>query len=87
MATHSSPTPWGFNDRTWLGNDGHPDTEAMRVTERFRRIDFGHLEVQFTFDDPKAFTRPWSATAQFQLLPDTEVMEYICENQKWTPPR
>jgi hypothetical protein len=57
------------------------------VTERFRRIDFGHMEVQFTFDDPKAFTRPWSATAQLQLLPDTEVMEYICENQKWTPPR
>jgi hypothetical protein len=77
----------GFNDRTWLGNDGHPHTEAMRVTERFRRIDFGHMEVQFTFDDPKAFTRPWSATAQLQLLPDTEVMEYICENQKWTPPR
>ena len=70
-----------------MGNDGHPHTEAMRVTERFRRIDFGHLEVQFTFDDPKAFTRPWSATAQLRLLPDTEVMEYICENQKWTPPR
>lgn len=77
----------GFNDRTWLGNDGHPHSEEMRVTERFRRIDFGHLEVQFTFDDPKAFTRSWSATAQLHLLPDTEVLEYICENQTWAPPR
>ncbi len=77
----------GFNDRTWLGNDGHPHSEAMRVTERFRRIDFGHMEVQFTFEDPGAFTRPWSATAQLQLLPDTEVLEYICENQTWVPPQ
>lgn len=77
----------GFNDRTWLGNDGHPHTEAMRVTERFRRLDFGHMEVQFTFEDPGAFTRTWNATAQFQLLPDTEVLEYICENQRWAPPQ
>ena len=59
----------------------------MRVTERFRRIDFGHMEVQFTFEDPGASTRPWSATAQLQLPPDTEVLEYICENQTWVPPQ
>ena len=75
----------GFNDKTWLGNAGHPHTEAMRVTERFRRVDFGHMEIQFTFDDPKAFTKSWSATAQFVLLPDTEILEQICENQKWAP--
>jgi hypothetical protein len=75
----------GLNDRTWLGNDGHPHSEAMRITERFTRSDFGHMEVQFTFDDSKAFTKPWSATAQFQVLPDTELMEQICENQKWAP--
>lgn len=73
----------GLNDVSWLGNDGWPRTEAMRITERFRRINFGSLEVQFTFDDPKAYTRPWSVTGSFQLLPDTEIMEYICENQKW----
>jgi hypothetical protein len=60
----------GFNDRTWLGNAGEPHTEAMRITERFRRLDFGHMEVQFSFDDPKAFTRVWSYTAQLRLLPD-----------------
>ena len=58
----------------------------MRVTERFRRIDFGHMEVQFTFNNRGAFTRPWSAAAHLQLLPDTEVLEYICENQTWVPP-
>ena len=75
----------GFNDVSWLGNDGHPRTEAMHITERFRRINFGSLEVQFTFDDPKAYTKPWSVTSLFHLLPDTELMEYICENQKWQP--
>ena len=57
----------------------------MRVTERFRRINFGSLEVEFTFDDPKAYSKPWSVVGSFHLLPDTEVMEYICEHQKWGP--
>jgi hypothetical protein len=75
----------GFNDRTWISHEGYPRTEALRVTERFRRVNFGQLEIQFTFEDQQAYTKPWGATIQFGLLPDTELMEYICENQKYVP--
>ena len=54
----------GFNDRTWLDYSGHPHTEALRVTERYTRKDFGHMEIQITFNDPKAYTRPWTITLQ-----------------------
>jgi hypothetical protein len=53
------------------------------VTERLRRPDFGHLEAQFTFDDPKTFTRVWSASVRFNLLPDTDLLEHHCDNEKW----
>jgi hypothetical protein len=72
----------GFNDKSWLDDGGHPRSEAMKVTERFRRLDYGHLEIDFTFDDPKAYTRPWTVTVPFILLPDTEIIENICENEK-----
>jgi len=61
---------------------GHPQTEALHVTERFRRIDFGHLEIGITIDDPKAYTKPWTATMKVDLLPDTELLETTCENSK-----
>jgi len=73
----------GFNDRSWLDAGGTPHTEALRTTERLRRIDTGHMEITFTFDDPKAFTKPWSATVSFNLLPDTELREHHCDNEKW----
>jgi len=72
----------GFNDQSWLDDGGHPRSEEMRTTERFRRIDYGHLEVEFTFNDPKAYTKPWSVTVPFILLPDTDIIENICENEK-----
>src|SRR5262245_45543204 len=50
----------GFNDQTWLDSGGTPHSEMLRLTEHFRRIDFGHMEVQYSFDDPMAFTKPWS---------------------------
>jgi hypothetical protein len=75
----------GFNDKSWLDDPGHPHSEALRVTERFRRRDFGHLEIQITFDDPKAYTKPWTATIPFDLYPDTELIESICENEKDRP--
>ena len=65
----------GFNDKSWFDDPGHPHSEELRVTERFQRRDFGHLTVQVTFDDPKAYTKPWSATVPFDLLPDTELIE------------
>jgi hypothetical protein len=73
----------GFNDKTWLDSNGHPHTDALKVTERFRRKDFGHLEIQITIDDPKAYTKPWTVTEVPTLLADTELIEYICnENEK-----
>jgi hypothetical protein len=50
----------GFNGKTWLDLAGHPSTEALHVTERFRRRDFGHLDLQVTIDDPKAYPKPWT---------------------------
>lgn len=73
----------GFNDKTWLDFSGHPHTEALHVTERFHRRDSGHLEVQYTFDDPKAYTKPWSVTIQPVLFPDGDLLESVCnENEK-----
>ena len=68
----------GFNDDTWLDEGGHPHSDALHVTERFRRRDVGHLDVQFTIDDPKDYARPWTATVAFDLLPDTELTEHVC---------
>lgn len=73
----------GFNDRTWLDGIGHPHTDALRVTERLRRRDAGHLELQVTIDDPKAYEKPWTASMSATLATNTEVMEYVCaENEK-----
>jgi hypothetical protein len=69
----------GVNDKFWMDTNGHPHTEALRVTERFRRKDFGHMEVEVTIDDPKAYTKPWKATIKQHLLPDTELLEFVCE--------
>jgi len=72
----------GFNGKTWLDQTGHPTTDALHVTERFRRRDFGHLEIQTTIDDSKAYTKPWTANEEMVLLPGTELIEYVCENEK-----
>ena len=75
----------GFNDRTWLDYGGHPHSEALRTTERFTRKDFGHMQIQITFSDPKAYTRPWTITLQAELMADTELLENVCnENDKST---
>ena len=73
----------GFNDNVWLDNNGHPAGESLRVTERFRRKNFGHMDVEITIDDPKTYTKPWNVTLPLVLQPDTEMLEYICpENEK-----
>jgi hypothetical protein len=69
----------GFVDNSWLDNGGHPGTSAMHVTERFHRRDFGHMDIQMTIDDPKAYTKPWTVKQVANLQPDTELLEYICE--------
>jgi len=74
----------GFNDNVWLDNAGRPATEKLRVTERFVRKDFGHMDIRITVDDPKAYTKPWQVTQQLAFQPDTELLEYICnENNKY----
>jgi hypothetical protein len=73
----------GFNGKAWLDQLGRPSTDALHVVERFRRLDVGHVEIQITIDDPKAYTRPWNVTERFHLLPDTELLEFICnENNR-----
>jgi hypothetical protein len=72
----------GLVDDTWLDFRGHPATDALHLVERYRRRDFGHLEAQFTIDDPKAYLRPWNVTMTFDLLPDTELIEHICDNER-----
>lgn len=75
----------GFNDQTWLDTEkGHPATEALHVIERFRRKNFGTLELQATIDDPKAYAKPWTTAVQkMNLQLDTDILEFICnENEK-----
>jgi hypothetical protein len=72
----------GFNDRSWLDDAGHPHSEQLHTTERYHRRDFGHLDLDITIDDPKAYTEPWSFTLHFRLLPDTELIEDVCDNEK-----
>jgi len=72
----------GFNDRTWI-DGGHPHTEALRMTERLRRPDFGHLELVRTLVDPGAFEGAWTVPLKFELDADTEDLEYVCnENER-----
>lgn len=71
-----------LNGKTWIDQSGLPTTDALHVIERFRRIDLGHLEIEHTVDDPKAYTKPWKFTTHPVLL-QGELMEYICqENNK-----
>ena len=73
----------GFNDKTWLDDDGHPHSDAMKLIERYRRPDFGHLFVDITIDDPKSYAHPWSVTQEFRLHADDELIEYVCnENNR-----
>jgi hypothetical protein len=75
----------GFNDKTWLSRYGQGHTEALRVRERWRRKDIGHLQVEVTFTDPGAYVKPWSFTADMRLAADTEMLEAVCEqtSDRW----
>lgn len=75
----------GFNDRGWLDIEGHPHSEALLITERFRRRDFGHLDLEMTYEDAKAFTKPFSFKMQKTLMPDSDLLESVCENDHSIP--
>jgi hypothetical protein len=73
----------GFNDRTWLDRVGHPHSEELRVTETFRRVDFGHMQFRVTYRDPKMLTDPLSISLNVNYAPDTEMLETVCnENNR-----
>ena len=73
----------GIKENTWLDNAGRPHSDALHLTERFRRHDFGHMDILLTIDDPKAYTKPWTVKEDLRLLPDTDLLEYVCvENEK-----
>ena len=76
----------GFNDRTWLNNVGLPHTTKLRMTERYRRPDLGHLKVDVTFNDPDAFNKPLQFSLDMRLVTDTEMLEEVCESKMefWT---
>jgi hypothetical protein len=69
----------GTNGKAWMDTNGHPVTDALKLTERFHRRDMGHLDLEITIDDPKAYTKPWTVKQVANLQPDTELLEYICE--------
>ncbi|MBI4887940.1 MAG: hypothetical protein HY824_12670 [Acidobacteria bacterium] len=76
----------GFNELTWLDKAGHPHTDALRTVERFRRSAFGRMDLQVTIDDPKAYTRPFAVTLPLRLVPDTDLIEDACENERDADP-
>ncbi len=78
LVVHSA----GFNDLGWLDVGGHPQTESLRITERMRRLDFGHMQYEMTIDDPRAFTKPFTVRADKTLVPDSVLLEDVCENER-----
>jgi hypothetical protein len=68
----------GFNDKTWLDNDGHPHTEDLHVVERLRRVNHDTLTIDTTIEDPKAYTKPWGGRATYELKPDWNLGEMVC---------
>jgi hypothetical protein len=73
----------GFRDDVWLDVEGSPLTSTGKMTERFRRPTFGNLEIEVTVEDPKAYTKPWTVLFKQRLLLDTDLIEFICnENEK-----
>jgi hypothetical protein len=73
----------GFNGKAWLSGRGNPTSDAMHLIERIHRRDMGHMDIQLTIDDPKAYKKPWKAELHPELVPDTELLEFVCnENER-----
>ena len=77
-------TTAGINDQVWnIDLAGHPHSDVLRVTERFHRVDFGHMDIQVTIDDSKTWTKPWvMPVMRYTLLPDTDLLEFVCEKNR-----
>jgi hypothetical protein len=76
----------GFNDKTWTSRYGITHTESLRTTERYRRTDFGHMQVEVTYTDPESYVQPWGFKADMELAADTEMLEQVCErsSEHWS---
>jgi len=73
----------GFRDDVWLDVEGSPLTESGKMTERFRRVNYGNMEIEVTVDDPKAYTKPWTVKVNHRIMLNTELIEFVCqENEK-----
>ena len=68
----------GYNDKTWLHNEGLAHTEKLRITERYRRPDFGHMQLDITYDDPGTFESPLHAAVKLEYAVDDEMLELVC---------
>jgi hypothetical protein len=76
-------TSHGFRDGTWLDRNGSPMSDAAKLTERFRRVSYGRIEIDVTLDDRKVYTRPWTVTLVQRIVLDTELLDYHCtDNEK-----
>lgn len=76
----------GYNEQTWVSRRGVSHTEQLHITERYRRPDFGHLQVDVTITDPGAFFEPWGYTVEFELAADTDMLEAVCDHssESWS---
>ena len=74
----------GFRDGIWLDVQGTPLTDAAKVTEKFRRINYGNLEIEITIDDPKAYTKPWTVKVTQRIMLNADLIEFICEERDAT---
>ena len=75
----------GFNDRTWVDQEGHPHTENLHVLEHLRRVNHNTLEYDFVIDDPEAYENFWTGKKMFELKPGWSLAEYVCvDNLNWT---
>jgi len=72
----------GFTDLTWLDFSGHPHTESLHLTERFRRVDAGHLEIETTVDDPETYSKPFAYTFTATIMPDDDLLEFFCTDNE-----
>lgn len=73
----------GFTNEGWIDNSGHPNSDALHVTERFHRVDYGHIDLNVTVEDPKAYKKPWTVALKLVAQPEDELIEYVCsENEK-----
>ena len=76
----------GFRDGLWLDTGASPLTDSARITERFRRVNYGTLEIELTVDDKKAYTKPWTIKVTQIIVLNTDLIDYIClENEKDAP--